>query len=61
MIAIDRPQELARDADEARILAAFRAMDARHKNENLAQMESDASKYPCHAKPTLRLVAGGVA
>lgn len=29
-----------------RVIAAYIAMDQRHKNENLAHMENDAAKYP---------------
>lgn len=32
--------------DEQLVLMAYRAMDARHKAENLEAMKSDASMYP---------------
>lgn len=46
-------------ADEQRILAAFRAMDQRSKDEMVSEMDRRARAYPARRPATLRLVAGG--
>lgn len=45
------------DDEIARVVAAYVAMDRRHKNENLAHMEIDAKKYPEKVVARLRLVS----
>lgn len=45
------------EVEIARVVAAYIAMDRRHKNENLAHMESDAKKYPEKVVARLRLVS----
>lgn len=44
--------------DEARIIAAYRTMDDRHKGENRLKMRQDAEIYPARPRVALRLVRG---
>ena len=44
---------------ELRILAAFRAMDPRRKEEALTRMARIAEAHPLHRAPLLRVVSGG--
>lgn len=45
------PQGLALSADEARLLAAYRCMDQRRKQENLDLLEQDANQHPKIKRP----------
>jgi hypothetical protein len=45
--------------DEACVLSAFRAMDARRKGEAVHRMKRIANTYPENAAPLLRLGRGG--
>jgi len=51
------PASLSLTADEQRILAAFRTMDAQGKRECLIRVEWTAEKWPERKRPTLRLVS----
>jgi len=43
-----------------RIIAAYTAMDQRHKTQNLAIMEEQAKKYMEKRRPLLRIVPSGL-
>lgn len=58
---VAQPQEMTLTAEEASLVMLFRAMDRRHKDQNLAIMGQQSKIYPVRTPPALRLLTGGAA
>lgn len=61
MIAAAQPQELKLDAEEVRLVMAWRTMDDRRRRETMGMAIDEAAHHPRRTAPALRLLTGGAA